>query len=726
MLNFWKHKYNENENFDTQIQNIKIFIDEWNFSQAINEIHKTEKIEKAIFNVEVKINSSSTSILNNYNNKIIQLKELKKNALIQKKSQDSWFSKLFGKKEVDSDSIHEFQEALKAINIYMLLSEWDKTKQAIKEIENKEQDNLDKLLNNFRADKSPESEKIKSQLILENTKKVEELKELKLKLVKLEKKYRKKEEGERFKIRFKIIKDEISVLSWSRKNTQALNLLQKFLEENKEKTIVIKFFNKEKKHILKNIEKEKKYSEDKIKETSRQEAMRLIWQTVDLHTDKNKIKNNKNNKLNFFKKIKEKLNFYKKIKESRKRKKLFDEINMLIEEDSKVKNDIAEKKLENIHKWLIKEISNENMLWYELYWKILGADKISWDTFGLYDDDNKYVFFLWDATWHWIRAWFIITLLSRLFNRYVKSTKIDELAYEINNWLKQDLKSRNFITWIFFEIIKKQIWSINFVWMWHEPMLIYRTKTATIEKVIPGWLAAWIRIIKDSSNVKTSHIELDNNDILITYSDWIVENKNEEWDFYWIEKLTETFSKIASYTKDINEIYEYIMKDVKLFKQTSNFDDDASILILKRNWDKDIQDNKSKYLKDLTIKEWLVKKDLKRLIWKNKEEIKKELNEIKKEKETKRVIKNLETLYYTWEILKLKQEAKRYINEGYIHKKINHFLKIAINKETEYKIEQKNMKMINKFNVLKQLEKKWDYNTVISEIENIIAKDWNI
>jgi len=34
--------------------------------------------------------------------------------------------------------------------------------------------------------------------------------------------------------------------------------------------------------------------------------------------------------------------------------------------------------------------------------------------------------------------------------------------------------------------------------------------------------------------------------------------------------------------------------------------------------------------------------------------------------------------------------------------------------------------MVNKYNILKQLEKKWDYNTVISEIEDIIAKDWNI
>jgi len=723
MFNFLNTKYKENENFDSKVKEIRIFIDEWNFDKAISEINKTEKIEKILFNKQIKININSIEIIKIYNKRVLFIKNLKKEALEQKKLNQNWFFSLFKRKKINNENIKKFQEVTKAINIYILLSEWEKAKQAIKEVEEKEQQYLQKLLNNFRNDKSPESEKIKSNLIKENTKKIEELKTLKQKLEKKEKIYLEKEEKERFKMRFKIIKDEIKALTWNKKNSQALNLLQKFLEENKDKTIVIKFFNKEKKHILKNIDKERKKWQEKVKENARHEAMKLIWQTINTNDEKEK-KNKK--ELSIIDKIKKSFNFYHQLKEKRKKKKLFDEINILIEEDSKVKQDIAEKKLENIHKWLIKEISNETMLWYELYWKILWADKISWDTFWLYDNDDKYVLFLWDATWHWIRAWFIITLLSRLFNKYVKSKRLNELTFEINNSLKQDLKSRNFITWVFFEIIKKNNWKINFVWMWHEPILIYRKKEAKIERVIPGWLAAWIRIIKDIKNVKVSEIELDDNDILITYSDWIVENKNLNWDFYWFDRLSNTFQQVASYTKDVTEIYNYIINDVKSFHQASHFEDDASILILKRNSEKDIQDDKSNYLKGLTIKEWLEKKDIKRLVWKNKEEIKKELNTIKKEKETKRVIKNLESLYYTWEILKLKLEAKRYITEWFIHKKINHYLRIAINKENEYKIEQKNSKMVNKYNILKELEKKWDYNTVITEIENIIAKDWNI
>jgi hypothetical protein len=54
--------------------------------------------------------------------------------------------------------------------------------------------------------------------------------------------------------------------------------------------------------------------------------------------------------MSFFQKMKHRLNFYKNLKEKVRKKKLLDEINVLIEEDSRVKNEIAEKKLENIHK----------------------------------------------------------------------------------------------------------------------------------------------------------------------------------------------------------------------------------------------------------------------------------------------------------------------------------------------------------------------------------------
>ena len=43
-----------------------------------------------------------------------------------------------------------------------------------------------------------------------------------------------------------------------------------------------------------------------------------------------------------------------------------------------------------------------------------------------------------------------------------------------------------------------------------------------------------------------------------------------------------------------------------------------------------------------------------------------------------------------------------------------------------FKIKQKEQKMRDKYNVLLELYKKWDYETVINECSNIISKDWSI
>jgi hypothetical protein len=48
--------------------------------------------------------------------------------------------------------------------------------------------------------------------------------------------------------------------------------------------------------------------------------------------------------------MRKKLNFYKNLKARLESKKLLDEVSILIEEESKAKKEIAEKKLENIHK----------------------------------------------------------------------------------------------------------------------------------------------------------------------------------------------------------------------------------------------------------------------------------------------------------------------------------------------------------------------------------------
>ncbi len=625
------------------------------------------------------------------------------------------------KKQVKVENIRNFKDAINAIKTYIYLQEWSKAENAIHEIKEKEENAFANLKKSLKSNYK-ESEK-QEKIYIKNKKSIE-LVEKKLTLEKF--KYEKKVEKERFAVRFEKIKEWINKLTKTGKNTEALNLLTHFLEENQERTSVVTFYDKEKKKILRNIEKKQKKDKSKTKLSAEEEALKLIWKTIKLEEDAKKKQEKEKKKFVLFKWTKDKLNIYKTVKSKLKKKKLLDEVKILIEEESKVKKEIAEKKLENIHKWLVKEIVQNKMSWYDFYGKILWFDKISGDSFWFIEEKHKYNFFIWDATGHWVRAGLIVSMLNRNFQELAYKNDLRNLVLKTNNDLKENLKNRNFVTWVFFEIDKDVRDRVKFVGLGHEPLFVYKKKKKTVEKVIPGWLAAWIREIKKIDDIVVKQIEVEDGDIIMTYSDWVVEAKNNEGKFYWLKRLQEKFLEVAKYESNINNIYEYLIEDLKLFKWWKSLLDDTTIMLVRRNIQKDIIWEDSVVLKELSAKEGLTIKQRKRLSWKSREEMDNELARIKKEKQTENIIKNLETLYLTWEIIKLKQEATRHIKEWFIHKKINFYLKKAIANESVYKIKQRNQKMQSKYAVLSELYKKKDYSTVIREINEIITTDWNI
>lgn len=630
----------------------------------------------------------------------------------------------FGKKkEIKAEDIKSFRDALKAIKVFIYLREWEKAKNAIEEIKDVELTAFQELEVKLKGNYS-ESEKQKKKY--EKNKEIIEKLEKQVQLERI--KYERSIEEERFKIRFEKIKQEIKKLVGTGKNNDALNLLTHFLEDNRDKTAVVTFYDKEKKLILKSIEAKKKHDRIKGKYDAEVEALKLIGKTMKSDEEKKveeEIQERKKG-LSPFGKLKQKLNFYKTLREKLERKKLFDEIKILIEEESKAKTEIAEKKLENIHRGLVKELYQNNMIGYDIYGKILGYDKISGDTFGFVEGRDKYNFFIGDATGHGVRAGLIVSLLSKNFQEHALKNDLQNTVLKTNNNLKENLQSRNFATGIFFEILKEFKWVINFVGLGHEPMLIYRAKTKKIEKVIPGGLAGGIRLIKKIEEVQVKNIEMSDNDLLLTFSDGVVEAKDEDGGFYGFDRLETAFQDAASTYKDVHQVYDALIEDLKVFKSGTSFLDDTTILILKRNELKDIVTSESVELREITAKEWLSRTQAKRLEWKTKEELEDELEKIRKERETRNIIKSLEWYYLSGEIIKLKQEATRYIKEWYIHKDINYYLKKAIANENSYRLDQKNSKMKNKYNVLVELYKKSDYRTVIQEINEIIAKDWNI
>lgn len=616
----------------------------------------------------------------------------------------------FSKKKIDTQKIKNFNNALKVVEDFVLLEDFEKASLALKEIRSKEDESFRKYIETIEEkDKKKEIDLFKSKISRIDT--------LKEKVEKKKQEYDNNIRKKKKTLEKKNIENLIKEAIWKKDFIKAWQLATDYLEKNQDNLEVINYVNKIKKELLKLTEKEKKKQEKEIKKDALLEAKQLIWE-IQYDVNEGKTKEKKN----FFTSLKSKFNIRKKLKEKR----LFDEITILLQAQN-AKSDLeAKAKLEQVHLWLSKEIEWEKINWYDIYWKIMWADKISWDALWFWKNSKWYNFFIWDATWHWVRAWIIVSNLTKKFNETSKKLDIKNIVLEINNSLKQDLKSWNFITSIFFSINKEDTQKVEIVWMWHEPLFVYRKNKKIVEKIIPWWLAAWIRIIKDTSSIKEKEIFLEDWDIILSYTDWIVEAKSEDWVMYSIDRVWEKFLELARNEKsDLKTIYNLFVEDLKKFAKKSNFNDDVTILLVKKDKNKEILE-KQEQIEEVMIKEWLYKNYRKKIKWKTLEEIQEDIKKIQKENAVKWVIKNLEALYKSWEMSKLKQDSIKYIKEWYIHSKINYYLKKALENENIFKIKQKNKKIQDKYNILKELYKKWDYQTVINECSNIISKDWNI
>lgn len=185
------------------------------------------------------------------------------------------------KKQVDTQKIHTLNDALKAIKTYIYLQEWEKAKSAIEDVRLKEKVAFEELEMKIKDDyrELQKQRRIfdKNMLYIGKLEKDYEVKKIQ---------YDRKVDAQRFKIRFQKIREEIKKLSVSKNNSEALNLLGHFLEENQGRSEVVTYYAKEKKRILNNIKKNQEKDKRKIKDNEELEALRLAGLTLKDKKDK--------------------------------------------------------------------------------------------------------------------------------------------------------------------------------------------------------------------------------------------------------------------------------------------------------------------------------------------------------------------------------------------------------------------------------------------------------
>lgn len=232
--------------------------------------------------------------------------------------------------------------------------------------------------------------------------------------------------------------------------------------------------------------------------------------------------------------------------------------------------------------WLAKEIQGK-MLWKKLLevpslnivMNSKPAWELGWDSYDIIksEDSENYYIYVWDATWHWVWAWFIMTMVNALIEWFIKSNKSwAHILAKTNQVLKPRLKS-NLLMSLLLVRWDEENKRLFMTWAGHEYLLIYKQNLNKTFMIKSWWVALWM--VKNISKIlKEVEIKIDPGDIIVLYSDWITEAINRpkrDWteQLFWEKRLVEAIQSAPNIPgenyKSANSVYKNISINLSKF-----------------------------------------------------------------------------------------------------------------------------------------------------------------
>ncbi|MCF8241141.1 MAG: SpoIIE family protein phosphatase [Melioribacteraceae bacterium] len=206
-----------------------------------------------------------------------------------------------------------------------------------------------------------------------------------------------------------------------------------------------------------------------------------------------------------------------------------------------------------------------------------------YDFFRLSDD--KLGFVIADVSGKGIQAAFIMAEVKGIFESLsllIESPK--ELLSKANEILKNSLEKKSFVTAIYGVIDVKE-GRLSFARCGHNPLYISRDGKMT--PYTPNGIGLGLDFgSKFSDNLKEMEIKLNNDDIIILYTDGIPESKNTDMDDFGYERFERVI--LENKNKTLDEISTEIMQRVSVFSEQKAQHDDITLVIFKWNFNNNL------------------------------------------------------------------------------------------------------------------------------------------
>ncbi len=156
-------------------------------------------------------------------------------------------------------------------------------------------------------------------------------------------------------------------------------------------------------------------------------------------------------------------------------------------------------------------------------------------------------------------------------------TKMTAMVGKINNLVYETFPFERFVTLFFCELITDKKGLCQYVNAGQNPPMFYKSE---VNKIVA--LSSTGPVLGPAPYQKyySDSINFRKNDILLLYTDGIVEATNENFEFFGEDKLKESILKHKN--NNAKEICEYIIQDVAEFSANGVYSDDRTLVAIKR------------------------------------------------------------------------------------------------------------------------------------------------
>ncbi len=207
------------------------------------------------------------------------------------------------------------------------------------------------------------------------------------------------------------------------------------------------------------------------------------------------------------------------------------------------------------------------------------AFEVGGDYYDYFDlGNNKMGFVIADVSGKGISAAFIMAEVKGIFTSLSKLiTSPRELLILANEILKGSLEKKSFVTALY-GVIDTNKGNLTFARAGHTPLLHF--ENGKINRITPRGMGLGLDYgEKFSSNIKEMEIKLNNDDILILYTDGITESQNLDLEEFGMDRFENIILKNSDLKLD--NISKKVLSEISLFSRDTSQHDDITLVIFK-------------------------------------------------------------------------------------------------------------------------------------------------